>query len=261
MTANTASVEKYLTPVLTRNLTEPYRYTSLGWETKWDGIACEASQKHLLLEEASNYVKTEFHLLKEDESFSGTTAELEEKYKDITVEFWFRPMKPTPRSGTLLMLMRDGRPLLQITRSSETGLACFPFRDWQPTISGPWTKEQLLHGVQYFDYDDAPVWQHLSCAVDSKQSVLRGTIFSQNTDDRKPNNEHGYVKDAKAFITEQSGVQMDDYSRILDSEEGKIQLLINSDGTGSNGMQNIYYADVRVWNVARSWSQIKQYRN
>lgn len=89
--------------------------------------------------------------------------------------------------------------------------------------------------------------------MDSKQSVLRGTIFSHNSDGRGPNVEHGYVKDTKTLI--------DKFSLRQDSEEGKFQLLVNSDGAQGNGMQNTYYADVRVWNVARSWSQIKQYRN
>ena len=112
ITANSASVEKYLAPVLTRNLTDPYRYTSLGWETEWDGVACTAGQKHLFFQEASNYVRTEFQLLKEDDPSPGTQVDLAKEYKDITIEFWFRPVKPSAGPSTLLTLMRDGRPLL-----------------------------------------------------------------------------------------------------------------------------------------------------
>ena len=113
-----------------------------------------------------------------------------------------------------------------------------------------WFPNSNDHAVEYYDAIKVGMWQHISCTVDSSQSILRGTVF--NRQDVKVVEENGYVKDAHSYI---------DKFVLARGASDNVAIYINSDGTGNNGLSNIQYADVRVWNQARDWKSIKLHRN
>lgn len=64
---------------------------------------------------------------------------------------------------------------------------------------------------------------------------------------------HGYVLDATDWI--------DDFEIKQNYRSDYFTMKLNSDNNPGNGMKDIYYADLRLWNTARTTSDISNFRN
>ena len=49
------NLETDLDMVATKKISQIFKYTSLDWNTKWDGISCEDNKKNLYFEKPTDY--------------------------------------------------------------------------------------------------------------------------------------------------------------------------------------------------------------
>lgn len=114
--------------------------------------------------------------------------------------------------------------------------------------------EELRYGLSYHDYEkdvaNREAWHHISCTVNSQKQLLVGTLLRQNFDGSQ--HEFAYIKETKDFP--------DKFLMSQDRSWDKFEVQLNGDINKRNGMENIYFADVRVWKEARSWHQIQHNR-
>ena len=74
------------------------------------------------------------------------------------------------------------------------------------------------YAIKYSDFSEEG-WTHISCVIDQKQGVIRGSLYNLAKDGSV--SEHGYVKDAKAFIHM--------FSLLQESKNDKFTVYLNSD--------------------------------
>ena len=66
--------------------------------------------------------------------------------KELTIEFWFRPTHSERSSAqrNLLMIMKNGDPIIKIMKDTSGNLRCYPFNSDYGQIAD--------YAVEYFDY-------------------------------------------------------------------------------------------------------------
>ena len=65
------------TNLLTKNIADTYKYSSVDWKTEWDGTACVTDQKWISFTSEDQRAVSEFRV--------------DDSYGELTVEFWFKP--------------------------------------------------------------------------------------------------------------------------------------------------------------------------
>lgn len=72
---------------------------------------------------------------------------IKEEYQDLSVEFWFKSEARNAGSRTLFTILRNGDPMLTITKNANDALICHPFYDLYGS--------QLQNSIQYYDFDNS----------------------------------------------------------------------------------------------------------
>jgi hypothetical protein len=143
-----------------------------------------------------SYARSEFQFTKiklTGQNVQYRVPDVGRTYKEITVEFWFRPADKNAnwQNRVLFTIMRNGIPFMSITKQSGGILKCLPFQNQY----GDNSKYTLEYSDFKLNNDDDEIWHHISCTIDQKEKIIRGTLYRQG------HQEVGYVKDASKFIS------------------------------------------------------------
>eukprot|EP00347_Sterkiella_histriomuscorum_P005949 403354642 len=166
-----------------------------------------------------------------DQSYVTSTFKALTDLKGYTIEFWIRPTVVISGDAYLLVLQepRVGTMYAVITQLSTNQFYCY----------SSYSQNQTAR-VKFLDFtSDLRTWQHIGCIIDTNSGFVEGIFF---------NGQYDFVYyeeiNANAFLPKQ------DY-----------KITLNSDPRYSkNGVSQVHYAELRVWSVARSTQEIKNYQ-
>lgn len=159
----------------------------------------------------------------------------------------------------MLTISRNERSFFTIFLDEEGELYCVPL--YEEYLNDPNKYDYKKYGVHYFDYDagtsETELWHHVSCTVDSKQKEMIGSLYQQRNEYFF--DEFGYLTHTKDFDTSFRMEMVNSWDMFRVQLNGDIYAGLDGQ-PNKDGMAGIFFADVRIWNKARTWQQVKDSR-